>query len=80
MFTDKGIQPIKVECYSGYKADERPVSFILNDKKIMVDRTIEQWRTPDADHFKVMADDGKRYQLVHDTIKDGWILEKIFEM
>ena len=70
---------IIVECYSGYKADERPVSFITGDKKLMIDKIIEQWRSPDAEYFKVLADDGKGYLLVHDNINDGWVLEKVCE-
>ena len=50
---------IKVECYSGYKADEKPVSFSLYSKKLMVEKIIDQWRTPEFEYFKVMADDGK---------------------
>jgi hypothetical protein len=76
----KEIQLIKVECYSGYRADERPVSFILDDRKIIVDRIIEQWRSPDSESFKVQADDGKRYLLVHESVKDNWILEKVNEL
>jgi hypothetical protein len=79
MTSNKKIHDIKVECYSGYKADERPVSFIFDDSKLMVEKIIDQWRTPDADYFKVLAHDGKRYLLVHDNVKDAWVLEKVFE-
>ena len=78
MTSNKKSHNIKVECYSGYKADERPVSFISGDRKFMVDKIIEQWRSPDADYFKVQADDGKGYLLKHDTVKDDWILEKMY--
>ena len=70
---------IIVECYSGYKADERPVNFITGGKKFVVNRIIQQWRSPDAEYFKVLADDGQGYLLVHDNIKDGWVLEKVYE-
>ena len=69
---------IAVECYSGYRADERPVSFISEGKKLMVEKIIEQWRTPDADYYKVLAHNGKGYLLVHEIIKDAWVLEKVF--
>lgn len=74
----KEIGYIKVDCYSGYRADERPVSFIFDDRKLMVDRIAEQWRSPDAEYFKVLADDGKIYLLKHDIEKDDWTLEKVF--
>jgi hypothetical protein len=71
---------IKVECYSGYKADERPVSFVSGEKKIRVDRIIKQWRTPDFDYFKVHAGDGRGYILKNDNVKGDWVLEKVFEL
>jgi hypothetical protein len=70
---------LKVECYSGYKADERPVSFVLGDKKLMVEKIIDQWRGPDHEYFKVLADDGKGYVLTRDHENGEWGLEKIFE-
>jgi hypothetical protein len=73
------MQKIKVQCYSGYKADEKPVSFILDSHKRMVDKVIDQWRTPEFEYFKVMADDGKGYLLRNDEINGEWVLEKIFE-
>ena len=70
---------IKVECYSGYKADEKPVSFSLYSKKLMVEKIIDQWRTPEFEYFKVMGDDGKGYLLKQDSRKGDWALEKVFE-
>ncbi len=71
---------IRVECYSGYKADEKPVSFTVKGTKHMVDYIIEQWRTPDLNYFKVLADDGKGYILTNDIIRGDWILERVFEL
>ena len=60
---------INVESYSGYKADEKPVSIIIGEKKHRVDRIIEQWRSPEYNYFKVQADDGKGYILKNDYVK-----------
>jgi hypothetical protein len=43
---------IEVKCYFGYKADGKPVSFILNDRKLMVEKIIDQRRGPDVEYFK----------------------------
>jgi hypothetical protein len=72
------INHIKVECYSGYKADERPISFILNETKLMVDEILDQWHSPDCEYFKVLADDGNRY-LLKCSFHGEWMLEKSFQ-
>ncbi len=54
---------IKVQTYSGYKADERPVAFSLGDMKLRVVEVIDRWYDPSVDYFKVKADDGGVYIL-----------------
>lgn len=54
---------IKVETYSGYKADERPVAFALGDMKLRVLEVVDRWYDPSVDYFKVKADDGGVYIL-----------------
>ena len=70
---------IEVQCYSGYKADEKPISFTLDGKKLMVESVIEQWRTPESEYFKVLSDDGKGYLLRHEEDLDVWTIEKVFQ-
>lgn len=66
---------IKVECYSGFKADERPLSFMIDDRRLNIEKIINMWHTPEYDCFKVLADDGQTYLLKHDPISDGWTME-----
>jgi len=66
---------ISVQCYSGYKANERPVSFQLGDKSFKVERIIDQWYGPDYIYFKLLADDGNIYILKYNELKDEWELE-----
>lgn len=68
---------IQVQCYSGYKDDEKPISFILDAHKFMVERIFGRWRSPDFEYYKVLADDGKDYLLRNDYRNDDWSLEKI---
>jgi len=68
---------LKVECYSGYKAGERPVRFQLGGQDHMVEEVLDQWHSPDATFFRVRSDDGNVYVLRH-TIspqEDAWTLE-----
>jgi hypothetical protein len=66
---------LRVQCYAGRKADERPVRFQLGDHEYVVDEIVDQWYGPDGTFYKVRADDGNLYILRHDTVADGWRLE-----
>ena len=70
-------QKVEVMAYSGYKANERPVSFILDSRKLKVVNISERWYGEEHDYFKVLADDGKVYLLRWHRTLDFWSLEKI---
>jgi hypothetical protein len=70
-------QKIEVIAYSGYKANERPLSFTMNNRKLEVTSIIDRWYGEEHDYFKVLADDGKVYQLRWHRTMDFWSLEKI---
>lgn len=67
--------PVKVECYAGYKGDQRPVRFTLGERTCEVDSIDDQWYSPDATYFRVKASDGKVYVLRHNEGQDQWTLE-----
>jgi hypothetical protein len=54
---------ISVECVSGYKADELPVSFHFGSRDLLIDKILEHWYEPDYSYFKVQADDSHLYIL-----------------
>jgi hypothetical protein len=63
---------VRVECYAGRKADERPVRFRLDGHEYMVEEVTDQWYGPEHAFFKVRANDGKVYILRHETaVPDG---------
>jgi hypothetical protein len=66
---------LRVQCYAGRKADERPVRFQLGEREYVVEEVIDQWYGPDEIFFKVRADDENLYILRHDQSEDGWRLE-----
>lgn len=68
---------VRVECYSGYKVEERPVRFQLDEHDHVVEEILDQWHSPDATYFKVRADDGNTYVLKHalSPQQDLWTLE-----
>ncbi len=68
---------IRVECYAGRKADERPLRFLLDEHDYAVQEVLDQWYGPDSTFFKVRAGDGNLYILRHLTFSEGdaWSLE-----
>ncbi len=67
----------KVNAYSGYKGDERPLSFTLDDQKIKVTETLEMWIEPDKDFFRVMAEDGRVYTISRERVSGKYYIESI---
>ena len=70
---------IYVDAYSGYKANERPRQFTLDEDIFEIEAVEEQWRSPDAAFFKVRTTTGKHYLLRYDETKDQWTLQSDFD-
>jgi hypothetical protein len=66
---------IRVECYAGYRADERPLRFVLRGREFQVEELDGQWFSPAAIYFRVRANDGNFYVLRHDEVQDSWTLD-----
>jgi hypothetical protein len=66
---------VRVQCYAGRKADERPIRFWLHEREYLVEEVLDQWYGPDDTFYKVRADDGNLYILRHNTSVDEWTLE-----
>ncbi len=66
---------IRVECYAGYRADQRPLRFKLGDHVFHVEDVQDQWYSPTAIYFRILASDGNVYVLRHDEANDCWTLE-----
>jgi hypothetical protein len=68
------IVKIQVACYSGHKADERPIKFSLGNTVLFVDSIQDQWYGPTDLYFRVLADDGNTYVIRHNETTDEWTL------
>ncbi len=68
---------VRVECYSGYKADERPIRFQVGERLYTVEEVVDQWYGPGDTWFRVRADDGSLYVLRHHQggNQDTWELQ-----
>jgi hypothetical protein len=65
---------ISVNCYAGYRGEETPRSFLLQERKIEVVEVVDRWLAPDHRYFKVRGDDGSIYIIRHDVVRDQWQL------
>jgi hypothetical protein len=72
---------LRVECYSGFKADERPIRFQLNGHDYFVEELLDQWYGAHDAYFKVRADDGNFYILRREICapEGRWHLESFRE-
>jgi hypothetical protein len=66
---------VKVECYAGYRADQRPIRFTLGGRILEVREIEDQWYSPSVRYFRVRASDGDTYILRHDEEMDHWTLD-----
>jgi len=66
-----------VECYAGYKADEKPRCFWLAERRYEVQEILDQWYSPEDTWFRVRANDGNLYILRHRLTaqEERWTLE-----
>jgi len=66
--------PLKVECYSGYTADEHPVAFRLGDRRVAVAEVVDRWYGEGHAYFKLIGQDGMQYLIRQDRQSDTWEL------
>ena len=69
-----GEQIVRVECYAGYKGDERPVRLYFGEKALEIVEREDRWYEPGATFFRVVVEGGDRYVLRHEEAQDVWSL------
>jgi hypothetical protein len=74
-------EPTEVECYSGYRVNERPVAFIFEDRRWQVTEIIDRWHEggldssePALHYFKVRTIEGRIFLLRYDSLFDAWAI------
>ena len=79
--TQLRLVPITVECHAGFKADEIPRRFLLEEQWVEVEEVIDRWyqveslpEWPRANYFKVRDNHHQTYLLKHDLEADEWFL------
>jgi hypothetical protein len=70
-----GDKLLRVECYAGYKGDERPVRVAIDEQLTEVSAVEDRWYSPGSTYFRVLLVTGERYVLRHDDAQDLWTLQ-----
>jgi hypothetical protein len=72
---EAGMKTVRVECYSGYQVNERPVRLKLGEETLEVAEVEDRWYSPGETYFRVRVANGDRYVLKHMEAQDVWSLE-----
>ncbi len=74
-------KPIKVHSYSGFKAEERPISFVLEGNECQVERILDSWRQESINpgegrkvYFKIKAEGDRAFTIFYDEKNEEWFL------
>jgi hypothetical protein len=76
---DLDFKEIQVECYSGFKANERPVAFTCRGERREIREIVDRWYEgsaqsgrPSIDYFKVKDAGGNVYLMRYQPDIDKW--------
>jgi hypothetical protein len=67
-------QFVRVEFYSGHKAEERPVRILFEGRTLEITDVEDRWYSPGATYFRVLTESGDRYVLRRHDAQDVWSL------
>jgi hypothetical protein len=66
---------VHVECYAGYKGDERPMKLQIGIDMVEVADVEDRWYSPGTTFFRVLLANGERYVVRREDAQDVWTLE-----
>ena len=75
-------EAIQVECYSGYRANERPAAFTFRERRREVREIVDRWyeggidaSRPEISYFKVRTTEGQIFLLRYLSLFDSWSIK-----
>jgi hypothetical protein len=76
---DVNYEQVQVECYSGYKADERPTALTYQGRHREIAGILDRWyegsldaNRPKIDYFKVRTAEGEVFLLRYLSLSAVW--------
>lgn len=67
-------EQVAVESYSGHTFAERPIAFLWDGRRHLIEKIIKQWRSPEGPGFRVVTADGLQCDLTYHDAQDEWSL------
>ena len=74
-------EQIQVECYSGYKSNERPIAFTFQNLRREISEIVDRWYEggvkpddPVINYFKIKTNDGTIFILRYLANSDNWLI------
>ncbi len=61
-----------VECHSEHTYAQRPVAFYWEGQRQEIKQVESEWRKPGGICFRVLTEEGSRFVLCYDELKDDW--------
>ena len=55
---------IEVECYSGHRANERPVAFTMRDQRFEIEEIVDRWYEGGLEPGRPELSDGRSWELL----------------
>ena len=68
---------VAVDCYAGYRGEETPRRFTLENELVEIRMVVDQWRTLDHRYFKVRTAASESYTLRQDVRSGMWALTEV---
>ena len=65
---------VHVECYSGSRYAERPVTFEFLGQTHMVKAVVQTWRSPSAFHYRLRTEEDESFELTYYEGTDEWVI------
>jgi hypothetical protein len=72
-------EQVRVECHSGYKANEYPIAFTFQEQRWEVSEILDRWYEggikpvePVIDYYKVKTTKGRIFLLRYVKLFDSW--------
>ena len=66
---------IQVQCYAGYKGDQRPLRIRLQDGFHEIAEIEDRWYSPGETFFRIRLANGDRYVLCRQEAQDVWTIQ-----